>query len=539
MEKARFTLLCFCAVSQSLYSQIKNASFGDIRRAYEKKAIDDQSAMAEVKRFISKAKSESNYPKLIQGYRDGRQFDRDNKLKYADSALNTSLKHGTADDISRDYLSKGIIYYYYYKNYSKALGDYLEAYQYSRYSKDQYQNHKVLYHIGIVKSHLGMYSEALDNFKECLNFYGHHKSLVTDAVDQYNYERAYYNVLHQLAVINRYKKNFSASDSLMRLGYQSTYNNPDFALEHSYFLKCTGISDFDHGDYDDAQEHLQRSLPLLISQDDFAWVSAVYFYLGKVAFIKGDKKRGIRYFEKIDSIFNRHQFLEVEAYGGYRYLINYYRVSHNLQKQIYYTNQIVKADSIAKHDFPFLAERIHRDYDMSSLKDEKKKIEEAARKKTIAGYVLMTCFFTVMSFFIYRYKRERKIRRKYQTLQKKLNAGTGDHNPLCSIETHVVSSRKTSLTEQQTIDIKNKLDKFEIEKMFIKKGLTEKSTADLLGTNSHYLSVYINENKGMNFNRYLANLRINYITQLLNDHPKYLNYHMGHCSPAKFLQAFL
>jgi len=36
--------------------------------------------------------------------------------------------------------------------------------------------------------------------------------------------------------------------------------------------------------------------------------------------------------------------------------------------------------------------------------------------------------------------------------------------------------------------------------------------------------VYINENKGMNFNKYMAELRINYITTLLNTNNKYLNY---------------
>jgi YesN/AraC family two-component response regulator len=56
------------------------------------------------------------------------------------------------------------------------------------------------------------------------------------------------------------------------------------------------------------------------------------------------------------------------------------------------------------------------------------------------------------------------------------------------------------------------------------KRLTQNSLAAKLNTNSRYLSAYINENKGVNFNKYIAGLRINYITTLLNSNNKYLNF---------------
>ncbi|MDA4746737.1 hypothetical protein, partial [Enterobacter hormaechei] len=71
------------------------------------------------------------------------------------SALTVSLNHGTHDDISKEYLSKGIIYYFYQKKYKLALNEYLKAYTYLKGSKDEYHYYKVLYHLGIVKGHLG------------------------------------------------------------------------------------------------------------------------------------------------------------------------------------------------------------------------------------------------------------------------------------------------------------------------------------------------------------------------------------------------
>lgn len=126
MKKLNCFLVLFSAFSQWVFSQYKDeATFHEIRNAYEKMAIDDTSAIPYVKKYIAKAKKENNISKLIQGYRDGRQFDYNNKIKYADSAISISLVYGSADDISKDYLSKGIIYYFYHKKYKLALNEYL------------------------------------------------------------------------------------------------------------------------------------------------------------------------------------------------------------------------------------------------------------------------------------------------------------------------------------------------------------------------------------------------------------------------------
>ncbi|WP_435522763.1 helix-turn-helix domain-containing protein [Chryseobacterium indoltheticum] len=87
-----------------------------------------------------------------------------------------------------------------------------------------------------------------------------------------------------------------------------------------------------------------------------------------------------------------------------------------------------------------------------------------------------------------------------------------------------VPLRKTSLSLELTNDLLEKLKIFEETLYFTKKGLTQKSVATKLGTNSHYLSILINENKGVNFTRYMAELRINHITNLLNTDRKYLLY---------------
>lgn len=525
MKKLNYFLVLFSAFSHLLFSQQKQEkTFSEIRKNYEKMTIDDLDAMPYVRLYIQKAKRENNFGKLIQGYRDGRQFDYYNKNKYADSALAISKKHGTTDDISKDHLSKGIIYYFYEKKYKLALDQYLKAYEYSKGSEDPYHHHKVIYHLGIVKEHLGYYDEALEHFKDCVSFYSARPQQKLHDNEQFNYKKAYLNSLHQMTVVNRYLKNYSKSDSLSRLGYSLTVNNSDFTLENSYFLKCIGISKFHKKEYDGAEKDLNRSLPVILKRKDFAWASVIYYYLGKISEVQDDPEQAIYNYSEIDSIFERHQFILPEVYGSYNYLIDYYKNKKDVNKQLYYTGQLLKADSVISKDYSYLSSKLHKDYDRKTLIEQKEDLEKASTRKIKYARILIFSGAIVLCFFLIRYIKDRKIKKQYRLLQKRIAEGTYDVNDIIQDDAIEPNIRKTSLTHEMTVEIREKLEKFEKEKQFLKKGLNEKDVAVKLSTNSHYLSVYINEHKGMNFNKYIAELRINHITHLLNTNNMYLRF---------------
>lgn len=525
MKKLNYFLLLFSVFSGLLFSQPnkRQETFQEIRKTYEKMTIDDIRAMPAVILYIQKAKKENNVKKLIQGYRDGRQFDYHNKIKYADSAISTSLVYGSTDDISKDYLSKGIIYYFYQKKYKLALNEYLKAYQFLKGSNDQYHRYKVIYHLGIVKGHLGYYDEALRHFEECIAFYSSRLDEKQHDNERFNYTKAYLNCLHQMTVINRYLKNNIKSDSLSILGYNLTVSDNDFALENSYFLKCIGISKYQKKDYIAAKSDLEKSLPTILKRNDFAWASVVYYYLGKTSEAQHDTESAIHYYNEIDSIFAKHEFILPEVYKSYNFLIHYYK-NKNINKQLYYTGQLLKADSLISKDYAFLSSKLHKDYDRQTLVEEKEAIQNAGRKKMRWAGALIFSGAIILTFFAVRYRKDQKIKKQYNLLQKRISDNTYQKMDLIQEECEENSLRKTFLTPEITMEIKEKLEKFEQELQFTKKGLTQQNIAVKLGTNSQYLSIYINENKGMNFNKYMAELRINYITHLLNTNTKYLHY---------------
>lgn len=526
MKKYKYLMTIFLLLSQQLFSQNSDRStYRDIRKEYEKMLNDDSRAMPAVQKYIKKAKKEKNQERLIQGYRDGRQYAASfsEKMQYADSTIFATSTYGNRDEISKAYLSKGILFYFNKKKFKPALDQYLKAYKYSKNSKDEFLKHKVLYHMGIVKNHLGYYQDAQSHFENCIKFYEEQIRRRLHDNDLYSNKKAYYNSLHQLTVVNRYLKNFKTSDSLSILGYDLTKTDRDFALEKSYFLKCMGISSFHNKDFISARRYLEESLPGLIVRKDFAWCSVVYYHLGKLYEAQENPVLAIKNYQKIDSIFNKNDFILPEVTRSYNYLISHYNNS-DVKKELYYTTQLLKADSLITRDFSYLSERIHKDYDRSSLMDEKNELEKSGLKKTRFGVFLMTVLIMVTVLFSIRYRKDQTIKKKYLILQKRLLDEKQMQNSMQVAEDSPKYRAKTELSPEIFEKISKKIKKFEEDKGYNKLGLTQKSIAKDFGTNAYYLSVYIKENREVSFTKYLSQLRISYITDLLNTDQKALNF---------------
>ncbi|UBB89943.1 helix-turn-helix transcriptional regulator [Candidatus Kaistella beijingensis] len=72
------------------------------------------------------------------------------------------------------------------------------------------------------------------------------------------------------------------------------------------------------------------------------------------------------------------------------------------------------------------------------------------------------------------------------------------------------------------------LEKFEQKKGFNEKGISLYNLANSFNVNTKYLSVIIRKNKGIPFNNYITQLRINYIVDQLLNEPKFSKYRISH-----------
>lgn len=495
-------------------------SFEDIRSSYEKKKENDVTAFKGINRYIQKAKLENNLVEQIQGYRDATFYSKDKrlKIKYADSAIATAHKTDDKELISTVYLLKGSLYYFYYKNYQFALAEYLKAYQYSKDSKDDYLKYKIIYQMGLVKSYLGYYNEGIEHFNECISYFDPKSKEKLNPGAIRNAERGYLNSLHQLAVCYRNIKDYKKADSVINVGLHFS-KIEQFPSEKAYLTKCKGISEYHYKNYNSAITLLQKSLPILKKDDDFYWSSVSDFYIGKSYLGLGKEALAIEQFEKVDSIFQKRQFIVPELLENYNFLIKYYQNQKNMEKELEYSKKLLKADSILNRDFKYLSAKIHKDYDREILEESKTKLE-ARNKWGFGTMVILIAVLLIIALLAWKfYKNGKQIKLKYLELENKLQQ---QNKPASLFYENISSYGKPVLSEDVFDDLQNKLREFEKSERFKENGLTIDRLANILHTNKYYLSQYINDVKGVNFSKYLSTLRINYITRLMYEDPHYL-----------------
>lgn len=509
----------------------KNLSFETLREKYEVYNKNDKNALPFVNEIILKAKKEKNYYQLVEGYKDAIYYEPDKflKLKYADSSLIAAFRSKNSDLIASSYLGKGIIYYSNFRKYTPALNEYLKALKYVKKSKNEYLHYKVIYHFGVVKSYLGYYQEAIFHFNHCIRYFESKLNTKLTPNEVYNHKKGYLNSIHQVLVCYRNLKNYKKSDSLIELGLKNSSDRADFVVEYNYFLNSKGISQYFKHQYTSALQHLFVSNKELRLNDDFSWVSVNYFYQGKSLMAIDKTSLAIRKFEKVDSIFNKNQFILPELRNNFEILIIYYKKRKNPEKQLYYMNQLLKSDSIINKDFIFLSTKVHKEYDKNILYEEKKELEKRIIERNIILFFFFSLSIGLLFLLILKYKKTNDIKLQYKILQQRIlekqNPVTKDNDIIkhkVHIESNSYEKQKNNLLSEEIIfEILNKLHFFEKNKEFLEKGITLNSLSSNFGTNTAYLSCVINEYKKMNFNRYINELRIYYITDQMYINPKF------------------
>ena len=501
---------------------IKGNAYTFLRSSYANQSKNDSTALPMVARYIALAKYEGRYDRLVQGYQDALLFSprSSRKLAYADSAIVAAQSSGSPSLLCSTYLGRGIVYYFYYRKYNRALEDYLKAQIYSHKTSDLYLRHKVLYHIGVVKSYLGYYEDAKDLFKESIQYFEHEKAKSQDINLTYNMARGYYNSLHQLIVINRYLHKKATSDSLLACAFSDSLQLAAFPLEVAYFRKCRGISKYYDGRYSKSLEDFDKALPEIIKHQDFAWAAVIYHFIGLNHWKHGAYATSYPYFSKVDSIFEEHQFILPELRANYDYLLKLSRGANGGKDFVYYLGQKQKMDSIILTEHLGVAQRMHQEYDELKYKEAKEGLEKANAYRKVQIMVVISVVVLLLVFLIFYYRRQRRLLARYKQLQVRLEQEQQDQD--YDQDKPIPRLKKTSLRPELYDMLKHKIKLFEQGKSYTKKGMNLTMLAKQLKTNTNYLSIFIHEEKNMRADRYLSQLRIEYITKKMNEDPNFL-----------------
>lgn len=531
IKKVIIFLYCFIAVLA--YSQ----DYSSLQEKYSTYEENDPRALVYVNRYIKVAKSEKNYSELFQAYKDAYRFSENQKMKYADSAIAAAKNSRDSELIGSAFLTKGSIYYFNQRKFQFALEEYLKAYEYLKDSKNDYLKYRNVYYIGVVKSYLGYYAEALKIFEECIDFF--EPKTNGDIYDNqiYNNTKGYLNSLHQAIICYQMLGNDKKANELLDLALKKTPKTKDFYLEESYFKKSLGVSEFKKKKYSSAIVYFDQAITEIKKVDDFTWASYIYFYKGKSYELLGDQKLEIENYKKVDSIFNKNKFILPELRSNYEELIEFYKKDNNHKEELYYTNQLLKADSVIASDFKHLSTRIYKEYDTKMLLETKENLEKTNSYSKLLIFICLA-IITALGFVVYyRVRKQKNIQKTYEDLLVKLEEGSQIVPVSIPVKTEVVeptdSNDKSIKFDNSIVEkLLNDIQVFEANQGYLEQGLTLKKLSEQFKTNTSYLSQVINEYKGSNFNTYINVLRINFATQKIYQDKEWRKYSIEHIASA-------
>lgn len=544
----RKNLLLLLLLSFHLISaQKNNLKIPDSLKKKNYEYLDDKiydlrkdSAQASVYAYalLYKAKSEQNWKEIINGYQNLLHMSPLKlRIVYADSMIYAAKKSKDNELIGSSYLSKGIVYYS-QRIQDQAMDNYLTANSYISKTSNQYLIHKVKYSIAQTKFYIGFYDEAVSLLQECIVYY------------KDEHPRPYLNSLHSLGLCYNKLGNFGRCSEINALGISESKR---LKIEEMtpYFIHSEGINEYFKKNYGASIKNIESSIEAIKENNDAANEEVGYFYIGKSYWSLHQKEKALTYFQLVDKIFNDKKILRPDLRQAFELMITYYKTKRDFNKQLYYVDQLLKADTLLTETNKYIVGKIHKQYDTKELLLEKERIIMDNEKMTaelhweryydwiFAGIILL--LFIVLLAVTYNYQ---KIREQYkknyqlhieaqQTNKDKPKAAT-EKVPIKNINSETVAS------------LLKHFENFEKDKKFLDKDWNLSSLSSAFNTNPKYVSNILEHFRTKGINEYINGLRIDYIINLLQTESKFKHYtyealarEAGFSTTERFKKAFL
>lgn len=151
-------------------------------------------------------------------------------------------------------------------------------------------------------------------------------------------------------------------------------------------------------------------------------------------------------------------------------------------------------------------------------------------EKNMRNWLTVFCviLITLVLLSIYLFFRNKNKIRTYETLLGYLNKQEESKGNAKYLVSQPSEGRHSSILKESEDQILSGLKKFETSTKFTNKEMSLGMLAAQLNTNTKYLSETINRHKQRNFNSYINELRINYITEKIKTDSNYLNYKVSY-----------
>lgn len=520
MKLLRITLyvccmLCFVGNSfgQSGLDSLTSKTYDELRIEAYKYYDSLPLAKPYLDALLVKARQEENHEKLIWSYHIHAYMVKDftKKIKYYDTAIVVAEKNKVLTTVypALLHVERGGLYFT-EKNFKKALDDYIKAIDYSKI------NNKPLFfaikfNIGILKRRLQEYDEAEKVFKEYAEYY------------KDNDDEEYLSGLFHLSNIYYESEQFEKANLVNTEGIIKSLQLKD-SSDYYHFVVNEGINLAVKGRYKQALDSMSKAMPYITDEGDQI---VCYFYLGKSYYNTNNVEKGLIYLKKVDEAFKETNDLLPKLSEAYDILINHYKREENLKEQLYYTNRLLKLDSIYDSNYKYLSKNLFKKYHVPELLEDKEalieELEGNTKKLNIWIIILLIFTVVVLGVLYYYYRLKQQYQQRFDALIQKQKEEKTAEVPSTNNEVKketpkaTKSKPKIELDEEAIQVILENLKQFEAENKFLINQISLNEVAKSVGTNSKYLSKIINGYKDKNFSTYINDLRIDYLIARLQE----------------------
>ncbi len=512
------------------------------KRFYEGYYASKEKVLPFANTYLKKGRKDRNQIKIAIGYsligytygfETKKEYDK--RLAYLDSAIYACKGINHEQYPLLFYINKSVVHYR-FGNYQKALNGYIYSHELAKKKESKFYEIIATNNIAIIKRKFGKYEEAKLMFQECVDYeYERLRKGVKDP-------SAYLYELSQLITTYRLNGQIDSAHILNRQGYKlakDTVAKRLFAFNEGVFL-------YYEKKYKKAIEQIKTFFPnekkLKFLFEDYSVINA-YLFLGMSYEALSQNEIAIQYYQKIDSIAGEADLIISETRWAYNKLIDHYKTVGDKNQQLFYTNRLLHADSIADASYKSLNETLKKDYDIPQLLVEKEALitdleaKDDQSSKVILGLSLFS--LVLGGFLFWNYHKRKAYGQRFELLMNQTKEE--EQKPMQEPS----KDSDIGISESIVTEILQKLNDFEQQQGYLKNSLTLNSLAKELKTNANYLSKIVNANKHKSFSHYINDLRIEYVVTQLKSNPTFRKYtvkaianEIGFKSPDAFSKAF-
>jgi len=522
MFRKLILLLLFLGSTFQGYAQtmdvqkLQQNSYEDLIALFDETINDTLNAKAIARAYLQKAKRENDSTKIARGYqRMAYVSEIEEAVTYLDSTITFSLHSEHPNFPAIGYLFKSY-YLYTLEQYEESLSNAVIAYQFAKRKQNIDQQITALHQINGVNELWGDYEKALETELETKKLLFQHKDSELFAE----------NYLASLEGIGNCYVRLNMPDSALvyyKKGIAEALHNKD-TITYQAFVSKSGNALAVKGNYKAAKDSLQKAHEY---KEYFinSYETQFNYYMGTIAMGQQHVAEGIKYFKKVDSIYQTKQVLYPELPEIYDKLAGYYKAEGDQEEQLYYMQQLVDVVKLLDAKRVHVKSKIAEEYEIPRLLDEKNALisqlekTNAISRKTvwsIAGVLVISVLV-----LLYYMRRQHGYKKRFQELMAQQEVA---QNSAPEATNDTTDSQELDISEDIVAGILKALALFEHEKQFLSQKVKLTALAKASNTNSTYLSKVINLKKGKNFSTYINELRVQYSFNELKRNPVFRKY---------------